>query len=63
MIVFLLQVIQRLDDENLRSRKFLHPSSYGKVTRECEQRMVADHLQFLHSECRDMVEQERRAGK
>ena len=58
-----LQVINRLDDENMRSRKFLHPSSYDKVTRECEARMVADHLQFLHGECREMVQKEKRKGK
>lgn len=60
---YFTQVIQRLDNENLRSRKFLHPSSYTKVTRECEQRTVADHLQFLHGECKDMVQHERRNGQ
>ncbi|ELT99573.1 hypothetical protein CAPTEDRAFT_175514 [Capitella teleta] len=54
------KVIQRLDDEDMRSRKFLHPSSYCKVTKECEQKMVADHLAFLHSECRNMVAKEKR---
>ncbi len=62
IIVYSLQVIHKLDDENLRSRKFLHPSSYNKVTRECEQRMIADHLQFLHGECKDMVQKEKRQG-
>lgn len=57
---YMEKVIQRLDDENLRSRKYLHPSSYAKVTQECEQRMVADHLQFLHGECKQMVQQERK---
>ena len=47
----------------MRSRKFLHPSSYSKVTRECEQRMIADHLQFLHGECREMVSKEKRKGE
>lgn len=56
-------MLQRLDDENFRSRKYLHPSSYPKVTQECEQRMVADHLQFLHGECKRMVQQEDRKGK
>ncbi|GFY78728.1 cullin-2 [Trichonephila inaurata madagascariensis] len=57
---YMEKVLQKLDDEDLRSRKFLHPSSYSRVTRECEQRMVADHLQFLHGECKKMVYQERR---
>jgi len=56
------QVIQRLDDESMRSRKFLNPSSYAKVTHECQQRMIADHLQFLHAECRNMVHKEKRHG-
>ncbi len=54
------KVIQRIESENLRSRKFLYASSYQKVTGECEQRMVGDHLSFLHSECKPMVEKELR---
>ncbi|XP_013788491.1 cullin-2-like [Limulus polyphemus] len=57
---YMVKVLQRLDAENLRSRKFLHPSSYPRVTEECEQRMVADHLKFLHGECVNMVQQERK---
>ncbi|XP_054709882.1 cullin-2-like [Uloborus diversus] len=55
---YIERVLQKLDDENLRSRKYLHPSSYPRVTQECQQRMVADHLQFLHGECKRMVQQE-----
>ncbi|KFM57787.1 Cullin-2, partial [Stegodyphus mimosarum] len=55
---YMEKVLQRLDEENFRSRKYLHPSSYPRVTQECEQRMVADHLQFLHGECKRMVQQE-----
>lgn len=53
------QVLQRRDEEDLRSRKFLHPSSYSKVRSECEQRMVADHLAAIHNECPAMVQEER----
>jgi len=63
MVMMLLQVIQRLDDECMRSRKFLNASSYAKVTHECQQRMIADHLQFLHGECRAMVHKEKRHGQ
>lgn len=52
----------RLDEENMRSRKFLHSSSYAKVTKECQERMVADHIGLLHSDCHDFVEKERRKG-
>ena len=60
---YFIQVISKLDEENFRSRKFLNPSSYTKVTKECEQKMVADHLQMLHSECREMVKTEKSIGK
>ena len=56
--LYMERVIQRIESENVRSRKFLYPSSYTKVTFECEQRMVGDHLTFLHSECKGMVERE-----
>lgn len=58
--VYMERVIQRIESENVRSRKFLYPASYTKVTFECEQRMVGDHLAFLHSECQGMVEREMR---
>ncbi|CAL1537603.1 unnamed protein product [Lymnaea stagnalis] len=57
---YLEKVIQRLDNENFRSRKFLHSTSYAKVTQEVQTRMVADIIDFLHGECKDMVEQEKR---
>lgn len=56
------QVLARLKDEEMRCRKYLHPSSYAKVIHECQQRMVADHLQFLHGECQNIIRQEKREG-
>lgn len=58
-----LQVLGRLKDEEMRCRKYLHPSSYAKVIHECQQRMVADHLQFLHGECQSIIRQEKRDGQ
>ena len=52
------KVLQRRDEEDLRSMKFLNPTSYGKVRAECEQRMVANHLAAIHSEFTVMVQQE-----
>uniref|UniRef100_A0A2K5CTN2 Cullin-2 n=1 Tax=Aotus nancymaae TaxID=37293 RepID=A0A2K5CTN2_AOTNA len=49
-----------LKDEEIRCRKYLHPSSYTKVIHECQQRMVADHLQFLHAECHNIIRQEKK---
>uniref|UniRef100_A0A8D2Q5A1 Cullin 2 n=1 Tax=Varanus komodoensis TaxID=61221 RepID=A0A8D2Q5A1_VARKO len=57
---YMEKVLCRLKDEEMRCRKYLHPSSYGKVINECQQRMVADHLQFLHAECHSIIRQEKR---
>ncbi|XP_063159508.1 cullin-2 isoform X3 [Candoia aspera] len=57
---YMEKVLCRLKDEEMRCRKYLHPSSYGKVINECQQRMVADHLQFLHAECHNIIRQEKR---
>ncbi|XP_075213693.1 cullin 2 [Lycorma delicatula] len=57
---YMERVMQRLEDETLRSHRFLHCSSYSKVRQRCELHMVADHLSFLHGECKAMVSQERR---
>ncbi|XP_039194502.1 cullin-2 isoform X5 [Crotalus tigris] len=57
---YMEKVLCRLKDEEVRCRKYLHPSSYGKVINECQQRMVADHLQFLHAECHNIIRQEKR---
>uniref|UniRef100_A0A2K6EUC6 Cullin 2 n=1 Tax=Propithecus coquereli TaxID=379532 RepID=A0A2K6EUC6_PROCO len=56
------KVLGRLKDEEMRCRKYLHPSSYTKVIHECQQRMVADHLQFLHAECHNIIRQEKKNG-
>ena len=56
-------MIQKLDEEDYRSRKFLDASSYAKVTKECETRLVSDHISFLHGECREIVKKEKRGGK
>uniref|UniRef100_A0A3P8VWD4 Cullin 2 n=1 Tax=Cynoglossus semilaevis TaxID=244447 RepID=A0A3P8VWD4_CYNSE len=57
---YMQKVLARLQEEGMRCRKYLHPSSYAKVIHECQQRMVADHLQFLHGECQNIIRQERR---
>ncbi|XP_036166172.1 cullin-2-like isoform X1 [Myotis myotis] len=59
---YMEKVLGRLKDEEIRCRKYLHPSSYTKVIHECQQRMVADHLQFLHAECHNIIRQEGKNG-
>lgn len=57
---YMEKVLQKLDAENMRSRKYLDPSSYSRVLAACEQKMVGEYLSFLHSECKTMVREERR---
>ena len=57
---YMEEVLKILDDENRRAHKFLHISSVQKLRQECEQRMITDHLEFLYSECKEMVSQEKR---
>lgn len=54
------EVIKQLDDECKRGQKFLHESSIPKLRKEFEERMITDHLQFLYSECKEMVSQDKR---
>lgn len=56
---YMEKVLQYLQEENLRSHKFLHHTSYPKVQHECGQRMVADLLDFLNAECHQMVGDEK----
>ncbi|XP_046984562.1 cullin-2 [Schistocerca americana] len=58
--LYMERVTLQLKEETLRSQKFLHCSSFPKVRAKCEHHMVEEHLPFLHSECKAMVQQERR---
>ncbi|XP_055381981.1 cullin-2 [Condylostylus longicornis] len=57
---YMEEVINILEDENKRAHKFLHTSSITKLQKECEERFINDHLDFLYSECKEMVSQEKR---
>lgn len=39
---------------------FVVNSTIPKLRQECELRMITDHLDFLHSDCKEMVSQEKR---
>lgn len=56
---YIQKVDVRIQDEDLRSRKFLHPVSYSRVIRECEARLVEDYIPYLQGECRQMVKDEK----
>lgn len=55
---YMEKALARLNEENLRSRRFLNPSSYIKVNTEVQKRLVEDYLSFLHSECKELIRNE-----
>ncbi|XP_055540901.1 cullin-2 [Wyeomyia smithii] len=57
---YMEEVIKKMDEENKRAQKYLHISSIPKLRKECEQRMISDHLEYLYSECNEMVSLEKR---
>lgn len=56
---YMKEAISKLEDEHLRATKFLPSSSVHKVRKECEERLITDHMEFLYSECKEMVANER----
>lgn len=44
------QVLEHVDQEDMRSRKFLDHSSFVAVIKECEKVMVGNHLKFIYQE-------------
>eukprot|EP01135_Chromosphaera_perkinsii_P006249 Nk52_evm10s470 gene=Nk52_evmTU10s470 len=48
----------RLDEEVSRARKFLDMSSYEKVARTCETKLVTEHQEMMQVECEKMVRKE-----
>jgi cullin 2 len=57
---YMEEMIRILEDENIRAHKFFHMSSIQKLKRECEDRMITDHKNFLYSECKEMVSNDKR---
>ncbi|XP_058810413.1 cullin-2-like [Phymastichus coffea] len=57
---YMERVTWRLSQEELRAHKFLHITSVPKVRQCCEEKMVAAHVAWLHTEVDAMVEHERR---
>jgi len=55
---YMEKALAKLNEESLRSTKFLNPSSHIKISKECQQRLVEDYLEFLHSECKDLIKNE-----
>jgi len=52
------EVLHRRDEEDLRSRKCLYPTSYEKAREVFEQIMVSEHLSAINDEIPLMIQQE-----
>jgi len=53
--VYMEKVIQRIENENKRSRKFLYPSSFQKVTSECEQTLLDEVQAHIKTQGLDAI--------
>ena len=60
--ILYFQIDVRIQDEDLRARKFFHHVSFSRVLRECEARLVEDYIPYLQGECRQMIKDENRTG-
>ncbi|XP_030747563.1 cullin-2 [Sitophilus oryzae] len=58
--LYMEKVKGKIEEELFRARRYLHSSSLPKVAHRCELHMVAEHLQFLYSECNNMVKYEKK---
>jgi len=45
--ILYFQIDVRIQDEDLRARKFFHHVSFSRVLRECEARLVEDYIPYL----------------
>lgn len=61
-LCMLFQAIQLIQDEDFRSRKYVHPSSFNAAKMCVEERLSSDHLDMLHGECENLVKQESYKG-
>ncbi|CAF1268122.1 unnamed protein product, partial [Adineta ricciae] len=57
-VEYMKKVINLIDDEEFRSRKYLNSTSYPKVYHECLQHLVCNHLTFITDGCDDFILQE-----
>jgi len=58
---YMQKVDTRLAEENLRVRKLFHPTSYDKVMKEAQIRLVQDHQAMFTSECQQMIKERKTA--
>ncbi|XP_055331868.1 cullin-2-like [Paramacrobiotus metropolitanus] len=54
---YVVKVLQRLQEEELRARRLCHPSTLEKIRNEVQVRMVNEHLGFILSGSRTLIEE------
>uniref|UniRef100_A0A182J4T9 Cullin-2 n=1 Tax=Anopheles atroparvus TaxID=41427 RepID=A0A182J4T9_ANOAO len=56
---YMERIIKKFVEEEKLANIYLHASSLPKLRKVCEEEMVTKHLNFLYSECKEMVADER----
>ncbi|XP_053680419.1 cullin-2 [Anopheles nili] len=56
---YMERIIKKFDEEEKLANIYLHASSVPKLRKVCEEEMVTKHMNFLYSECKEMVANER----
>jgi cullin 1 len=53
---------QRLDEESIRAKKFLDPSSHDKLKKECDMVLIDKHKEIMQVECENYLRDDKREG-
>ncbi|XP_052902134.1 cullin-2 [Anopheles moucheti] len=56
---YMERIIKKFEEEEKLAKIYLHESSLPKLRKVCEEEMVTKHMNFLYSECKEMVANEK----
>ncbi|XP_041760538.1 cullin-2 isoform X1 [Anopheles merus] len=56
---YMERIIKKFEEEEKLAKIYLHESSLPKLRKVCEEEMVTKHMNFLYSECKEMVATEK----
>ncbi|XP_035900957.1 cullin-2 [Anopheles stephensi] len=56
---YMERIIKKFEEEEKLAKIYLHESSLPKLRKVCEEEMVTKHMNFLYSECKEMVADEK----
>jgi len=54
---YMMKVDTQLAEEEMRARRYLHPSTHDKNQQVAQSKLVEDHLEMILSECKQMVKE------